>query len=323
MFEIADRTKLALRAAQLYYVRDQKMSTIADSLHMSRSSVSRLLSYARDTGLVDIRIKAPTDGISRLQYEIRLHDDVTAYIVPVSSGMSVRERSAQVARHAGRLLPTMIEPSSVVGVAWGTTMAGVSRHLTERLLPDVTIVQLNGAAHPENFGIDFAGNILERFAVALGGRTEPLPVPAFFDDPSTREAMWRERSVARILALQHRMDIAVFGVGAPASDIAGHVYRGGYLTEADRADLAAVGVVGDVATKFLRADGSDLGIALNERSSGPDLDAIRRTPRRVCVIGDQSRIPALRSAIAAGLITDLIIDEHSAREMASTYVQGA
>lgn len=323
MLELADRTKLALRAAQLYYVRDQKMSTIADTLHMSRSSVSRLLSYARATGLVDIRIKAPKDGISRLQHEIRMHDDVTAYIVPVPSGMSTRERSAQVARHAGRLLPTMIQPSSVVGVAWGVTMAGVSRHLTERPLSDVTIVQLNGAAHPENFGIEFAGNILERFALAFNGRTEPLPVPAFFDHPATREAMWRERSVARIVALHQRMDVAVFGIGAPASDIAGHVYRGGYLTAADLNEIDAADVVGDVATKFLRADGSDAGVALNARSSGPDLAAIRGTPRRVCVVGDPSRIRALRSAIAAGLITDLIIDEHSARELVSTYVQGA
>lgn len=323
MVEIADRTKLALRAAQLYYVRDLKMKTIADSLHMSRSSVSRLLTYARDTGLVDIRIKAPADGISRLQHEIRVHDGVTAYVVPVPSGMSTRERSAQVARHAGRILSAMIEPSSVVGLAWGTTMAGLSRHLSERPLNDVTVVQLNGAAHPENFGIDFAGDILERFAAAFNGRTEPLPVPAFFDDPATRVAMWRERSVARILALHRRMDVAVFGVGAPDSDIPGHVYRGGYLSDADRADLASAEIIGDVATKFLRADGSHAGIALNERSSGPDLDALRRTPRRVCVVGDPSRVAALRGALAAGLITDLIVDEQTAREVASTYVQGA
>jgi len=323
MVEIADRTKLALKAAQLYYVRDLKMKTIADSMHMSRSSVSRLLTYARDTGLVDIRIKAPTDGISRLQHEIRLRDGATAYIVPVSSGMSARDCSLQVARHAGRILSAMIEPSTVVGVAWGTTMAGVSRHLTERALHDVTIVQLNGAAHPENFGIDFAGDILERFAAAFSGRAEPLPVPAFFDDPLTRQAMWRERSVARILALHRRMDVAVFGVGAPQSDIPGHVYRGGYLSDADRADLESAGVVGDIATRFVRADGSHDALALNERSSGPDLEALRRTPRRVCVVGDRSRVPALRGALAAGLITDLIIDEHSAREITSTYVQGA
>lgn len=323
MVEIADRTKLALRAAQLYYLRDLKMKAIADSLHMSRSSVSRLLSYARDTGLVDIRIKHPTDGISRLQHEIRLHDGVTAYIIPASTGMSVRERSAQVARHAGRILSAMVESSSTIGVAWGNTMAALSHHLVDRPLTDVTVVQLNGAAYGENFGLGYVGDILQRFAEAFNAHVEPLPVPAFFDDPLTKTVLWRERSVARILALQQRIDIAVFGVGDPHSTIPGHVYRNGYLSDADREELEAAEVVGDVATVFLRGDGTHAGIRLNERSSGPDLDTLRRAPRRVCVVSDPSRIPALRGALAAGLVTDLIIDEHSAREVASTYVQSA
>jgi deoxyribonucleoside regulator len=215
----------------------------------------------------------------------------------------------------------MVEPAMVVGVAWGTTMAGVARHLQSRPLVDVTVVQLNGAAHPDNFGIGFVGDILDRFAEALAGRVEPLPVPAFFDDPATRRAMWRERSVLRILSLQGRMDVAVFGVGDPRSDIPGHVYRGGYLDVADHETLAEDRVVGDVATMFFRADGTHEGIRLNERSSGPDVDVLRRAPRRVCVVSDPSRIPAVRGALAADLVTDLIIDEQSARELTSTYVQ--
>ena len=321
MPEIADRTKLALKAAQLYYVRDLKMKAIADSMHMSRSSVSRLLTYARDMGLVDIRVKTPSDGISQLQHSIRLHDGVTAYVIPVPSGMQAQERSDRVARHAGRLISAMIEPSSVVGVAWGTTMAKVSRHLVERSTSDVTIVQLNGAAYADDFGIDYVGNILERFAEAFSARVEPLPVPAFFDEASTRDAMWRERSVARVRKLHTRLDAAVFGIGDPDSRIQGHVYRSGYLDERDRAQLVADGAVGDVATVFLRADGTHEGIALNERSSGPDLAALRETPRRICVVNDPGRMKALHAALAAGLITDLVIDEDSARELACTYVQ--
>lgn len=319
--DIADRTRLALRAAQLYYVRDQKMETIADSLNMSRSSVSRLLSYARQTGLVDIRIKPPSDGISRLQYLIRTYEGVSAYIIPVAAGMSARDRGLQVARHAGRLLPNMIESAMTVGVAWGTTIAQVARHLHERPLNGVTVVQLNGAAYPENFGIGFAGDILDRFAEAFTARVEPLPVPAFFDDPLTKQAMWRERSVARLLSLQSRLDVVVFGVGDPHSEIPGHVYRAGYLDDADHADLAEQNVVGDIATMFFRQDGTHEGIRLNARSSGPDLAMLRRTPRRVCVVSDPSRIPALRGALKARMITDLIIDEQTARELASTYVQ--
>jgi DNA-binding transcriptional regulator LsrR (DeoR family) len=74
-------------------------------------------------------------------------------------------------------------------------------------------------------------------------------------------------------------------------------------------------VVGDVATVFFREDGSHHGIPLNERASGPDIDLITRVPRRVCIVSGPSKVHSLRGALAAGLITDLIVDEGTARAL--------
>ncbi len=313
--ETPDRTRAALRAAHMYYVRDLKMEAIASTLGVSRSSVSRLLSFARESGLVDIRIRRPADDVSRIQFNLRREYGVTTYVVPSDARTSSRERRLAVSRYAGRLIPQVVERGAVVGVAWGGTVSDVSKHLVERELYDVAIVQLNGAGQPQSSGIDYVGNILERFAGALSGRIELLPVPAFFDRASTRVAMWQERTISRVLGLQAQMDVAVFGIGAMDADVPGHVYRGGYLTDQDREELAREGVVGDVATVFLRADGSSEGIELNDRSSGPDLDVLLTVPRRICIVSDPSRGRAVRAALRAGIVSDLIIDEVSARAL--------
>ena len=129
--------------------------------------------------------------------------------------------------------------------------------------------------------------------------------------------MWNERSVQRILELQARMSIAIFGVGSVDADYPSHVYAGGYLDEEDLTVLASSDVVGDVATVFFRADGSSDGITLNERSTGPDLAQLRQVRRRICVVSGASKINGLRGALAAGLATDLILDEASARRLVS------
>jgi len=49
-----DREEAMLAASSMYYLQDIKMDAIASHLHMSRSSVSRLLKSARATGLVEI-----------------------------------------------------------------------------------------------------------------------------------------------------------------------------------------------------------------------------------------------------------------------------
>jgi len=93
------------------------------------------------------------------------------------------------------------------------------------------------------------------------------------------------------------------------------VYAGGYLDPADREGLRADAVVGDVATVFYREDGSTDGIALNRRATGPDFDTLRSAPRRCCIVSGVSKRAALRGALAAGLVTDLVIDEETARAL--------
>jgi DNA-binding transcriptional regulator LsrR (DeoR family) len=131
--------------------------------------------------------------------------------------------------------------------------------------------------------------------------------------------MWNERSTRRILDIQSRMDVALFGLGSPFAEVPSHVYAGGYMNAADYASMTAAGVVGDIATVFFRADGTYDDIALNARASGPDIALIKRTPRRVSVVAGKSKLPSLRGALAADLITDLIVDETTARLLVQNY----
>ena len=155
-------------------------------------------------------------------------------------------------------------------------------------------MQVNGAANTRTTGIVYASEILRRFGEAYGALVQQFPVPAFFDDPATKEALFRERSIRRVLDLHERMDVVVFGVGAPQAPVPSHVYSGGYLDPADRDELTSAGVVGDVSTVFYRADGSWRDIGLNARAGGPDLDTIKRAPRRICVVAGRGKAASLR-----------------------------
>ena len=209
----------------------------------------------------------------------------------------------------------------VVGVAWGTTMSEVSAALPTRPVPGLTVVQLNGATDPMEMGPS-AGEVLSRVGQALGARVVAVPVPAFFDHVATREAMWSERSVRRVLALARSADLAVFGVGSVVQGVLpSQVYEGGHVSRADRVALRRERVVGDVCTVLLRADGSWSDIALNARATGPTPAQLARIPRRLCVVAGRAKAPALLAALRARVATDLVVDDATARavlELAST-----
>ncbi|UWF78463.1 MULTISPECIES: sugar-binding transcriptional regulator [Microbacterium] len=310
------KVRAALTAAKLYYLQDMTMEAIARELGTSRSSVSRLLGYARDTGLVDIRVNSPFERAGMLEQRIRDRFRVAAHVVPMPGVINEVERMERVALTAGRLLSQFIDSNMVVGIAWGSTISMVSRSLVQKDTHNTTFVQLNGAGNTQTSGLEYSSDILQRFGRAFGAQVEQFPVPAFFDDPATREAMWRERSTRRVLAYQAKMDVAVFSLGSPAAEVPSRVYVGGYLSEEDYRNLREDGAIGDVATVFFRADGSWRDIRLNARATGPGLDRLRRVPRRVCIVSGVAKLDSLRAAIAAGVVTDVVLDETLARGLA-------
>ncbi len=291
------------------------MDAIARELGTSRSTVSRLLSSARDSGLVQVQIRNPLDTGPELEGLIRRRYGVDAHVVPVVETLNEAETLDRVAMQAARTIGPLVDSNAIIGVAWGSTLSAVSRHLTRKITHDSVVVQLNGAGNMHTTGITYASDIMRRFGSAYGARVEQFPVPAFFDHAATKTAMWNERSVQRILELQAKMSIAIFGVGSVDADFPSHVYAGGYLDESDLNILATSDVVGDVATVFFRADGSSGGIVLNERSTGPALAELRQVRRRICVVSGVSKINGLKGALAARLATDLILDEATARRL--------
>lgn len=307
-----DKLTQALQAVRLYYFQDMTMDAIARELGTSRSTVSRLITYARGSGLIEFRLHNPQQADVQLEQQLRCLFGVVAHVVPVPGSASEGEVRDRVSKFAARLVSSMFDSHMVLAVAWGGTVMAVSRHLTAKPLMNTQVVQLNGAGNTQTTGINYASQIVDRFCDAFGARAQQFPVPTFFDHPETKAWLWQERSVQRILDLQRRADLALFSIGAMKGDVPSHVYTGGYLEEPDFAELAEQGVVGDIATVFLREDGTYDGISLNERSSGPDPQVLRRMRHRICVAVGVHRVPGLLAALAAGLVTDLVVDTETA-----------
>lgn len=312
-----------LVASSMYYLQDVKMETIASHLHMSRSTVSRLLKRARESGLVEITLRPTPTRAPGVGKSISQAFGVEAYVVPVSDSASGAERLEQVAMTTARIVTGWFHSDMVLGVAWGTTLSAIAKHLQKKPTRGSAIVQLNGAANNRTSGDDYVGALILRFGDAFDASVHLFPVPAFFDFAQTREAMWRERSVARVLDVQRRADIALFSIGALTGMVPSHVYSGGYLEPEDIELLNAEGVVGDVCTVFLRADGTYEDLPLNERATGPTPAELRHVPIRICAVAGDNKVIPLLAALRAGAISHLVLDEQTATRLVDLIEVGA
>lgn len=296
----------------MYYEQGLTMAAVARHLNTSRSTVSRLLAYARETGIVTIMVEAPTDKQGTVSAEFNRFFGVRTHIVPTLDVDSPTTRLDAVASVAASRLAEFMEPNLTLGIAWGNTVSAIAARLKPAPKAGSVVVQLNGAANALDTGTVYSDSIISAFSRAFDAASIHFPVPAFFDYPETKQALMRERSIKRVMDAIDSCDVALFGVGAMDPAMPSHVYAGGFLSAMELFQATGDGVVGDVCTVLIREDGST-DMPLNARASGPDPNVLKKIPARVCVVASPAKAPALLGALRAGVITDLIVDSTTAK----------
>lgn len=315
-----EKINIAVRVARMYYYQNMKTTAIAKEINFSRSTVSRLLSFAKNEGLVNIQVLDPSEEPQHM--EKRILDEFNlkrVHVVPVSEIVGEAEWLDRTAQYAAKHLNTLFNSKMILGIAWGTTLSAISSHLLMKTTHDSQIVQLNGAGNTQTMGIEYASEIIMRFAKNFSARAHLFPVPTFFDYAQTKNLLWKERSIKRLLDLQEKSDLLIYSIGALNAGIPSHVYSGGYLDKKDYSELERLNIVGDIATYFFKDDGSFLDIPINERASGPNLELFKKK-YGVCVVSGLAKVRGLCAALKGNLMKELIIDEPTARVLIDNYI---
>ncbi len=311
-----DRSTLAVQVARLYYYQEMTTEAVARELNLSRPAVSRLLTFARQSGLVEIRVHDPESQPQQLEREICDRFKVNAVkVVRVPLNSREDEWLQRVASFAANHLNGLIHSDMTVGIAWGNTLNAVSRLLSPKHCANVDIVQLNGSSSTQAVNNYYTSDIYSRFGQNYGAKTHLFPVPTFFDYPATKQAVWKERSVQRLVRKMRQADLLVYSIGAAHGSLPSYVYVGGYLEPDDFREIGRQQLVGDIATVFFREDGTFNNITLNARASGPDLSLFQRAKHTVCVVSGLGKVNGLRAALRGKLMRELIVDEPTAHAL--------
>ena len=304
----------AAKIAKLYYYSDLTTQQIAKELGVSRPTVSRLLNLAKKQGLVEIRVHDDQEQLLPMAEHIKTQFGLNAvHIVSVPEVLDEVIWLERVAKYTANHLNTVLKPHYTLGIAWGTTMSAISEHLIPTNVYDLSIVQLNGSGNTFIYDNSYAATILKVFADVYNARVYLLPVPTFFDHKETKEAMWREKSIRQIVQLQHKAEVLLYSIGAVSAGVPSHIHTGGYLEREDQENLKRDKVIGDIATVFFRADGSWEDIKINSRASGPNLTLFSKARTGICVVSGLAKAAGLLAALRAGYMTELIVDEPTAR----------
>jgi DNA-binding transcriptional regulator LsrR (DeoR family) len=308
-----DQVSLATRAAWLSYVRRLTQGEIADRLGVSRVKAHRLISLAEELGLVSVHIAGrPAECLKLEDGLIERFGLGFCRVVPTldEDDRPFEALGAEAAAFLARALET--SEARVIGVSHGRTLAALVNRLPRIAAPDAKFVSLLGSLTRKSAANPF--DVVQRLADKTGGEGYFMPVPMAADSLSDKAVMLSQKSVQAVLALAHRADFCLVGIGELGPGA--HMLRTGVLTRPEYEALREAGAVGDLVGQFLDANGQRVDCEINDRALSVGLEDLRGR-RVVAIAGGAIKAEAITAALLSGTVTDLIIDESAAQAMAA------
>lgn len=306
----ASELRQLVEVAHLYYLQDFTQEKIASQMGVSRSKVSRMLKDARAQGLVEIRVRSSLITDSGLQERLRKALGLKECLVLADpDSTDVAER---VGALAGHYLQENIVDGAIVGVGWSSAVYSTVRSSSLEGKNDVTVAQLMGSVGDgiiELNGVYITG----RLADSLNAHAHYIQAPMIVANATVRDGLTSDPYIQKALTLAQRADIMLVGIGA-VNEYLGQ-YRAGYLGDADLGHIREEGAVGEVIGTYFSRQGNVVPLEINERIIGLGFEELRNIPIRVGVSWGVQKVSANIGAARSGLISVLVTDEDTAREM--------
>jgi len=312
-------SQLMTRAAWLYYVGGLNQEGTAKRMGITRARVNKLLSQAREAGLVSIAINELDVGLLAEEEAIRAEFGLEFCITTPSIGLTDADHIGQsniafsmVGAAAAKYLRGQLASNSklIVGTGWGRTLAQVSRNLSGVVTPNAKFLSLMGSLTSNSSYNPF--EVVHAMAQATRAECYFIPAPFIADSESDREVFLSQRSISNAMALAKKTDLAFVSVGELTENSLLRTQN--MISEEDLISLRNQGAVGDTNGIFFDQNGETVDHNLSRRIIAIEQPLLART-KTVALSAGTEKLKATQAILRSGTIKGLIIDGDSAIEL--------
>ena len=298
---------MAARICWHYFKEGQTQDAIANRLNLTRKRVNRVLSEARERGLVQITIQHPLGIYSELEARlVELFGLQQAIVVPSPIGDT--DVRAMVGAAAGEYVSNHLAPGAALGITWGGTINAAAQNIRRRTEQNNSVVLLCGGL-AESTSINPYDNA-SMMARALGARCYYLTAPMFAASTELRHALAESEPVRSVLAMVPKLNMALLSAIDLTEQSKALEY--GVISRNDWRSLRAAGAVGDICGHYLDTEGNMVAHPLGMRVINPPIKSLQAIRLRVLAAGGLVKVAIIRAAIKAKLCHVLITDDKAA-----------
>ncbi len=309
-----NREELLAEVAELYYQEGCTQAEISRKVGMTRSAISRMLTEARQKGIVEIHVHRPLQYHSDLETQlVKKFKLLAAHVVSWQNNNQYDQLQNRIGKAASRALNEIVQPNQIIGIAWGTTVQATIDAFEPKNVGNIRVVQLLGVLGSTRHA--YSGQALvERLARKLDGEGIYLYTPFIVDDENTAKFLLNDRSVREAITLGRKCDIALLGVGSTKPEFCS-LFQGGHISQHDLSTIIDSKAVGDVSGHYFDISGNLADVDFHKRLIGINIMDLRKIPIRLAVAGNPEKAEAILGALRGGYVNLLITDNQTAERV--------
>lgn len=315
---------------RLYFDPDMPtQSKLADEFQIEKSTVSRLLSYAREEGIFSIQLNLPRH--EALELELERAFGITAIVFPINPPRSeagplvFTQLLAQSAASylEGPSSPIRTDaPSQRIGISCGATIRDLIASLSSGRFHNLVFSQLTVET-------ETSGNIDQSpftLVASLYGKWRKgstvfavQPMPGSLNDGEGKQTTLYAPHFHRIRESARNLDLAILGVGDFNPEGDGSFPEILHKPDIDLKALNKLRPIGEIVNRPFNQDGEDLFHLVNNLAKyvhGIELEDLRGLVKQgkhvIAIAGGPKKVDAIRVALRTKLVNHLITDSATA-----------
>ena len=300
--------QLAVRVAWCYYALNMTQQEVASRLGITRVRVIRLLSEARNRGIVRVSIHSKlADNVA---LEQRLMERFGLDHCEVVLGMSEDEAELAVVLGAAACasIARQLHDGMTLGVGWGVTLKAFADAMPRVPLKDAAVVALLGSLTRRSSIAAFEATTT--LSARLHAECFYLPGPIVCDSQESRDTLMAQPMLRDVLDRAAASDLAVLSVGGLDS---GTIRRTRFVSETEFEDVRRAGAVGNFLGYYIDQEARVIDHRVNWRVIGMRPEQLATIPKRIMISGGAQKVAALRAILRTGLLTGLVTDHKTAQ----------
>jgi len=305
-----ERFRLLVKICRLYYEDGLNQQEIAKRLGISRPHVSRMLTAAKNEGIVRISINNPFSTEQELERTFIETFGIHDALIVESADSGGDKLYEQLGRTSAALMESVLKDGDIVGVMAGRTIASVAEQMDYFPREGLQFVPLVGGWGSEGASWHASSNTMA-FAGKLKAKYWLMHAPAVVANEATGALLRQEPEIGKVLQLAQRSRVAVVSIGE-AGEQATMVTSGSFSAD-EMARLRERGAAANLCGSFLDGNGQEMAYPGSGRFIGLTAAELRGIPNVIAIAGGLSKVEAITAVLRGRWIDILVTDAATAR----------